>query len=129
MNKISILGVFLAFFALAGCSTVTNEYHIPIALSFSDGSKGECEVKNKRQTLIVPIPSTAMVRRSDDNLVLMCKTEDGRKTFFTILSSRSLSANVIANAVFLDLDVAAPITDKHQSYPSSFVIPIAKAKQ
>ena len=63
---------------LFGCASITNDAYVPVALSFSDGSSGTCSISNKRMVLDVQIPSTPMIRRSDDALVLRCKTEDGR---------------------------------------------------
>ncbi len=126
MNKILNSGIFLVLFTLAGCASITNDAHVPIALSFSDNSNGECETSNKRQTLNVLIPSTPLIRRSDDPLVLRCKTEDGRETLANIPST--IGAKIVASAVFLDFGITDSITDKHREYPASFVIPIANAE-
>ena len=72
--KNKIILTILAFF-LSSCASITNDAYVPISLSFSDGSSGTCFISNKRMSLETNIPGTAMVRRSDDNLNLRCKTE------------------------------------------------------
>ena len=110
--------------ALTSCASITNDAHVPMALSFSDGSSGTCDISNKRMAIKVEIPSTPMIRRSDDNLVLRCETEDGRDGFVSVPST--MGGKVIASAVFLDFGITDSITDKHREYPASYVIPIKK---
>ena len=110
--------------ALSGCSTVLNESHIPITLSFSDNSAGSCELKNKRENYSTQIPATVSVRRSDDSLIYDCTTADGRKANGAIKSSRegSIWGNVILGGgigAIVDAD-----KDMHRIYPDSFVIPV-----
>lgn len=107
-----------------GCATITNDSNVPIALSFSDGSDGKCKLQNKRYTSEVEIPSTPMVRRSDDVLKFDCKTSDGREAFGSIPST--IGAKIVASAVFIDFGITDAITDKHREYPSNYVIPIKK---
>ena len=38
----------------------------------------------------------------------------------------SMGAKIVASAVFLDLGIVDSITDKHRTYPASFVIPVNK---
>ena len=65
-----------AVFLLSGCATIVNDSHIPLTVSFSDGSKGQCTFKNKRGAWSSEIPTTGvMVRRSDDDLFYDCVTE------------------------------------------------------
>ena len=110
---------------VSSCASITNDSYVPMAVSFSDGSSGECSITNKRMAITEQIPGNVMVRRSDDNLIFNCETEDGRKA--TTSSASTLGAKIVASAVFLDLGIVDAITDKHREYPSSFVIPI-KAK-
>jgi hypothetical protein len=107
---------------VSGCATLTNDPFVPIAVSFSDGSAGSCQVTNKRMATEAEIPATISVRRSDDNLVLSCQTEDGRKAVASVPSE--IGAKIVASAVFLDLGIVDAITDKHRNYPASFVIPV-----
>ena len=109
---------------LFSCSTITNDAEVPIALSFSDGSEGECQLENKRVAMTVTIPSTPMVRRSDDNLKFRCTTSDGREAFGSIPST--MGGKIIASAVFIDFGITDSITDMHREYPASYVIPIKK---
>ncbi len=107
---------------LFGCASITNDSHVPVALSFSDGSSGTCQIENKRFAETVSIPSTSMVRRSDDALKYRCQTKKGKEAFGAIPST--IGAKIIASAVFLDFGITDAITDKHREYPASFVIPI-----
>ena len=113
-----------AFFMLASCASITNDAYVPMAISFSDGSSGTCDISNKRMAIQTAIPSSPMIRRSDDNLVLRCKTEDGREGFASVPSS--MGGKIVASAVFLDLGITDAITDKHREYPASFVVPVKK---
>ena len=61
-----------------GCASIRNDAYVPMALSFSDGSKGSFNLENKRFSATVEVPGTPMVRRLDDNLRIRCKTTDGR---------------------------------------------------
>lgn len=112
--------------ATVGCATITNDPMVPVAFSFSDGSSGRCKLQNKRGTWDASIPTTAAIRRSDDQLKYDCETEDGRKAFGSIEST--IGAKIVASAVFLDLGITDAITDKHREYPASFVIPVEKKK-
>ena len=96
----------------------------PIALSFSDGSNGNCSLNNKRGSWSTTIPSTIMIRRSDDVLRYACESKDGREAVGTIASS--MSAKIVASAVFIDFGIVDAITDKHREYPQSFVIPLPR---
>lgn len=109
---------------LSSCASITNDAFVPMALSFSDGSSGTCQLTNKRMSIEAPIPSSPMVRRSDDNLQLNCTTEDGRSAFASVPSR--MGGKIVASAVFIDFGITDAITDKHREYPASYVIPVKK---
>ena len=109
---------------LSSCASITNDAFVPMALSFSDGSSGTCQLTNKRMSIEAPIPSSPMVRRSDDNLQLNCTTEDGRSAFASVPST--MGSKIVASAVFIDFGITDAITDKHREYPASYVIPVKK---
>ncbi len=119
MKKITIIALTII---VSGCATLTNSANVPIALSFSDGSSGACKINNKRMAQEIEMPSTPMVRRSDDALKYDCTTTDGRTAFGNIPST--IGAKIVASAVFIDLGIVDAITDKHREYPASFVIPV-----
>lgn len=108
----------------AGCATLTEDAMTPVALSFSDGSNGQCNLSNKRGAWQAQMPSTVSIRKSDDALKYDCASTDGRKAFGSIPSE--MGGKIVASAVFLDLGITDAITDKHRQYPASFVIPLAK---
>lgn len=111
--------------SLNGCATIVNDSHIPLTASFSDGSSGQCNFKNKRGTWSSQIPtSTVMIRRSDDSLVFECETEDGRKATGFIRSEME-GGKLAASVVFFDLGITDAITDKHRTYQGNIVIPVA----
>jgi hypothetical protein len=116
------LVAFAVSASLLGCATLTNDPMTPVAVSFSDGSNGQCVFENKRGTWATPIPVTVAVRRSDDPLRWRCKTDDGRETSGSIPST--MDAKIVASAVFIDFGITDSITDKHRQYPASFVIPM-----
>jgi len=76
---------------IVGCATLTNDPMTPMAVSFSDGSNGECVLENKRGTWATPTPVTVAVRGSDDPLRWRCKTSDGRETTGSIPSTGALA--------------------------------------
>ncbi len=106
----------------SGCATLTNDASTPIALAFSDGSKGSCNLTNKRGSWNTNIPGQVDVRRSDDALRYNCSTSDGRTAFGAIPSE--WGAKQLASAVFLDFGIVDAITDKHRKYTNSYVIPV-----
>ena len=108
---------------LTSCATIVNDANVPVALSFSDGSEGECQLSNKRVSLNVKIPSQPMIRRSDDSLRFNCETADGKKGFGSIPSEIE-SGKLAGSVVFFDFGITDSITDKHRTYPASFVIPV-----
>lgn len=111
-----------AALSLAGCATLTSDAMTPVALSFSDGSSGNCQLTNKRGAWSAPLPATTMVRRSDDPLQYSCRSKDGRIANGQMKST--VGAKIVASAVFIDLGITDAITDKHREYPASFVIPL-----
>ena len=115
----------LAVLGLASCASLTNDAFVPMAISFSDGSSGTCQLTNKRMSISAEIPSAPMIRRSDDNLQFNCTTVDGRQAFASVPST--MGGKIVASAVFLDLGITDAITDKHREYPASYVVPV-KAK-
>jgi hypothetical protein len=118
--------IFNILWLLTSCATITNDPNVPISLTFSDGSEGTCQISNKRFAQTIEIPSTTMVRRSDDALKYDCKTEDGRESFGAIPST--MGGKIIASAVFLDFGIVDAITDKHREYPANFVLPVKQKK-
>ena len=109
-------------FSLAGCATLTEDAMDPVALSFSDGSAGDCRLSNKRGVWQADIPSVVSVRKSDDDLKYECNTKDGREAFGSLESK--MGAKIVASAVFIDFGITDAITDKHRDYADSFVIPV-----
>lgn len=111
-------------FSLTGCATIVNDSHIPLAVSFSDGSSGKCDFKNKRGTWTSDIPTTSvMIRRSDDVLNYDCSTKDGRNAKGSIQSEME-AGKLASSALFLDLGITDAITDKHRTYQGNIVIPV-----
>ena len=74
-----VTGFVTALVLTTGCASLTNDAYVPVALSFSNGAMGECHISNKRFAEVVAIPSTPMVRRSDDLLKYDCTTAEGDK--------------------------------------------------
>ena len=72
----------------------------------------------------VKVPSSPLIRRSDDNLILRCTAEDGGTADALVPST--MGGKIIASAVFIDFGITDAITDKNREYPASFVIPIMK---
>lgn len=113
-----------ALFVLPGCATIVNDPNIPLAVSFSDGSSGQCDFKNKRGVWSSEIPTERlMIRRSDDDLVYSCSTEDGRKTT-GFVQSEIEAEKTAASVIFWDLGITDAITDKHRTYQANVVIPV-----
>lgn len=111
----------------SGCATIVNDANIPLAVSFSDGSAGECEFTNKRGVWSSDIPTkSVMIRRSDDPLAYACKTHDGRSVTGSIKSEIE-GEKVAASVVFWDLGITDAITDKHRTYQGNIVIPVSPA--
>ena len=109
--KEQLLYFMAAVFALSGCATMVNDPTIPLEVSFSDGSSGQCTFKNKRGTWSSEIPTTSvMIRRSDDELVYDCSTADGRKATGS-LESEVEGGKMAASVVFWDL--GTPLTNVH----------------
>jgi len=114
--------VALVMITVTGCGTLTNNAMTPVAVSFGDGSAGECKFQNKRGVWPTPIPVTVSVRRSDDALKWDCKTVDGRVVTGSMPST--IGSKMVASAVFIDFGITDAITDKSREYPASFVIPV-----
>ena len=123
MIRIILMGIFIGLlFGLSGCATLTNDAMTPVALSFSNGESGQCELENKRWQKDAKIPAQIDVRRSDDDLRYSCTTESGKTAKGRIQST--VGAKIVASAVFIDFGITDAITDKHRIYPPSFVIPV-----
>ena len=120
MKKIFII---ISSIILSSCATIVNDPNVPVSLAFSDGSDGTCTMTNKRGSWSGKVPGTFMIRRSDDTLRYNCKTDSGKKGFGSIPSEIE-SGKLAGSVVFFDLGITDSITDKHRTYPSSFVIPV-----
>jgi len=112
-----------ALLSVAGCATITNDENVPVALSFSDGSEGTCDLSNTRASYSMDMPGTQMVRRARSPLSYECETQSGKSAVGAIPSSVE-SAKVAASVVFLDLGITDAITEKGRTYPASFVVPV-----
>ena len=113
-----------ALVALFGCATIVNDPNIPLTVSFSDGSEGKCNFKNKRGAWSTDIPTTSvMIRRSDDALMYECTTADGRAATGSIQSEIE-GGKMAASVVFWDLGITDSITDKHRTYQGNVVVPV-----
>ena len=110
---------------LFNCATIVNDANIPVSLSFSDGSEGNCKLSNKRANYDVVVPGTHMIRRSDDPLRYDCTSKNG-KTGFGSIPSGTEGGKIAASVFFWDLGITDSITDKHRTYPASFVVPVTK---
>ena len=64
-----------------------------------------------------------MIRRSDDALRYDCTTDEGKKGYGSIPSSME-GGKMAASVFFWDLGITDSITDKHRTYPPSYVIPV-----
>ena len=114
----------IAALFLSGCPSIVNESHLPINLSFSDNSGGECSLRNKRESYKTSIPASVTVRRSDDPLVYECTTSDGRRAEGKINSKigQTMAGNIIfGGGIGAIVDAN---NDMHREYPGSFVIPV-----
>jgi hypothetical protein len=121
MRKFVLLA---ALVGLTSCSSIVNESHLPINLSFSDNSGGECALRNKRESYQTQIPASVLVRRSDGPLVYDCTTSDGRKANGSINSKvgQTMAGNIIfGGGIGAVIDAN---NDMHREYPGSFVIPV-----
>lgn len=117
--------VATAALCLSGCASITNDPMVPVALSFSNGANGKCDLSNKRGSWSTSMPNTVSIRRSDDHLQYRCRTTDGLEANGSIPST--MGGKIVASAVFLDFGIVDSITDKHREYPASFVIPVPAA--
>ena len=123
-NKLKLATMSICSCAFASCATLTSDSNDQMAMSFSDGSSGSVQLRNKRGNWDYQLPSTVSVRKSDDVLQYTAKTNDGRTAKGSIPSR--MGAKIVASAVFLDFGIVDAITDKHREYPDSYVIPIKK---
>lgn len=119
----NLIFLSLALLMVNACATIVNDPTVSVALSFSNGNSGTCSLTNKRVSLTVSIPGTHDIRRSDDDLKYDCTTDSGKKVVGTIKSSIE-GEKLGASVVFFDLGITDAITDKHRTYPPSFVIPV-----
>ena len=123
MKRLQLVGM-MAFIGIAGCSSLVNESHVPINLSFSDNSAGDCSLENKREKYKTAIPPSIIVRRSDDPLVYDCITLDGRKAEGKINSrvGQTMAGNIIfGGGIGAVIDAN---NDMHREYPDAFAIPV-----
>ena len=118
------LAFLLMAIALSLCSTIVDDSHLPINLSFSDNSGGQCNLRNKRESYIAQNPSSILVRRSDDPLVYDCTTEDGRKANGSNMSAvrKTMAGNIIfGGGIGAIIDAN---NDMQREYPGYYVIPV-----
>jgi hypothetical protein len=125
-TRLAAILASLAVWLVSGCASIVNDSHIPVAVSFSDGSSGNCTFSNKRGTWMSEIPTEGvMIRRSDDALDYDCETKDGSKVTGSIRSEVE-GEKIGASVLFLDFGITDAITDKHRTYQGYVVIPVTK---
>ena len=120
LKKFCIISLCALLFT--SCASIVNDANVPVTLSFSDGSSGNCKLNNKRAAYNVEVPSTTMVRRSDDPLRFDCKTKSGKEAYGSIPSE--IEGEKLAGSVLIDLGITDAITDKHRTYSPNFVVPV-----
>lgn len=108
---------------LGGCATLVNDPMMPMTLSFSDSSEGECSLENKRGYWVAKMPSVVHIRRSDDALKLVCKTLDGRS-----VAARIPPLGFSLPSFLLSDGAVDSITDMDREYPDSYVVSITPYK-
>lgn len=121
---LKFIGYIVLAISTSACSTLTKDSHVPMNLSYSDNSAGDCSLKNKRESYSVEIPGTENIRRSDDPLVYDCTTQDGRTAKGAIVSTvgASMAGNLIlGGGIGAIIDAT---NDYHREYPGQFVIPV-----
>ena len=121
---LKFIGCMALAISTSACSTLTKDSHVPMNLSYSDNSAGDCSLKNKRESYSVEIPGTENIRRSDDSLVYDCTTQDGRTAQGSIPSTvgASMAGNIIlGGGIGAIIDAT---NDYHREYPTQFVIPV-----
>jgi hypothetical protein len=127
-KKVLNIVVISTVILLAGCATLVNDTHIPLTFSFSDGSSGECTFKNKRGEWSSIMPTLdVLIRRSDDDLVYNCTTEDGRNANGSVRSEME-GGKLAASVIFFDFGITDAITDMHRTYQGNVVIPVIAVK-
>ncbi len=120
MNRIRTFTLGLAALALTGCATLTNDAMQQIEfIAPQCATTIPCNATNKRGRWQFYAPATVPIRRSDDLLVVRCRTNRGIHT--QSVKSRS-DAKIVASAVFIDLGITDAITDKHREYPQQVII-------
>tara|TARA_B100000900_G_scaffold313701_1_gene272546 strand:- start:377 stop:763 length:387 start_codon:yes stop_codon:yes gene_type:complete len=117
------LTLIISALIVSGCATIVNDANVPVSLSFADGSQGTCKLTNKRGSWTANLPETVMIRRSDDALRYDCETNAGKRGFGSIPSGME-GGKMAASVFFWDLGITDAITDKHRTYPASFVVPV-----
>ncbi len=123
-NRIFGFVIASVSFLLSSCATIVNDPYIPLTLSFSDGSSGECTFRNKRGMWSSNIPTQSiLIRRSDDALIYDCTTKDERKANGLIRSEME-GGKLAASIFFWDLGITDSITDKHRTYQGNIIIPV-----
>lgn len=123
--RLTLWAAIIPMVFVTGCASIINDPMVPITTSFSDGSNGKCEFQNKRGLWTSDIPSTIMVRRSDDALIYKCKTSNGRSAS-GFIESKIEGEKLGASVLFLDLGITDAITDKHRTYQGNIVVPVKK---
>jgi hypothetical protein len=119
--------ISLCLFFLSGCATIVNDANIPITVSFSDGSEGECKFRNKRGFWKTDVPDTVYIRRSDDQLLYECETSSGYEPEGAIVSEME-GEKLGASVLFFDFGITDAITDMHRTYQANIVIPVKTKK-
>ena len=119
-----LFGLLALAVLTSACSTLTKDSPVPMNLSFSDNSAGNCSLQNKRESYSTEIPGTENIRRSDDALRYDCKTKDRRPARGSIPSKvgNSMAGNIIMGGgigAIIDAN-----NDYHREYPGQFIIPV-----
>ena len=60
----NLLIILFLIFTLTSCATIVNDANVPVAISFSDGSSGTCNLTNKRGSWSGKMPQTFQLDES-----------------------------------------------------------------
>lgn len=127
-RAVTILALSILGLGLTGCATIVKDKSDTVTILTPNCPAGtSCKISNKKGSWVVQTPNTITVPKSDDSLLVICSTPDGREISGSL---ESKDGGMIWGNILFGGIIGAVVdarTDASRDYGDSIVLPLCEA--